>query len=64
MKSMQFNVFSLIITKYHVIFYKLWSVKKTIDLILNKHSFDAYQPDLLTQPEFFCMEILHSCYSN
>lgn len=34
-------------------FYNLWSVKKIIDLILNKHSFHTYQPDLLTQSEGF-----------
>lgn len=51
---MQFNIFPLIIPKYHVFFfYNLWSVKKIIDLILNKHSFHTYQPDLLTQSEVF-----------
>lgn len=50
---MQFNIFPLIIPKYHGFFYNLWSVKKIIDLILNKHSFHTYQPDLLTQSEFF-----------
>lgn len=34
-------------------FNNLWSVKKIIDLILNKHSFHTYQPDLLTQSEDF-----------
>lgn len=40
-------------------FYNLWSVKKIIDLILNKHSFHTYQPDLLTQSEFFFFFFLH-----